>query len=69
VSKWQYRLRYTNLNWGDGGQAADWQNITGTPDRAIDLSCCAHLTFRKKPGRLAALRRWLRYPAGRKSAP
>jgi hypothetical protein len=50
MTTWQYQLRYTNLNWGDGG--AKWTDVTDTEFKAIDLTAHAHLRFRKKPRRL-----------------
>ena len=45
MARWQYRLRYTNLNWGDGGSGAGWQDVR--PGGWENLTAHSDLQFRR----------------------
>ena len=53
MARWQYRLRYTNLHWGDGGPRAQWRDVTPM-DIALDIRDHSSLLFRRKPRRSPA---------------
>jgi len=52
MARWQYRLRYTNLNWGDGGSGAGWQDVR--PGGWENLTAHSDLQFRRRPRRSPA---------------
>ena len=49
MTQWQFRLRYTNLPWGEGGPDAEWRDV-GTL-KVLPLIDHNVLQFRRKPGR------------------
>lgn len=58
MTQWQYRLRYTNYDWGDGGPGAGWQDVR--PGGRAQLTVYSDLEFRPRPRRslvAAVLRR------------
>lgn len=63
MARWQYQLRCTNYNWGEGG--AGWRDVKVTEIRAIDLACYAHLRFRRKPTRFSRVIGWLPFTGRR----
>lgn len=53
MTRWQYRLKYTNLNWGEERGAFLWRDVGDPP--WIGLTQYDALQFRRKPGRTASL--------------
>ena len=52
MARWQYRLKLTNLNWGEERGAYPWRDV-GKP-AWLDLRNYSDLQFRRRPRRSPA---------------
>ena len=52
MTRWEYRLKYTNLMPGEGGPAAEWRDVGAVS--AQNVARCEVLQFRRRPRRSLA---------------